>query len=145
MRRLLLDTHALLWALSDVAKLTSEAAALLKDRSGEVFISAASVWEIAIKRNQGKLRVPADFVKSAIERGFTALPISLIHAETAGALPLLHRDPFDRMLVAQAKVEGLTLMSDDPRTGSCAPSTEGLETASPTQEKLLLSETSQSK
>lgn len=113
--RILLDTHALLWALADVGRLSKPTSALLRDTSNEVFFSAASVWEIAIKRNLGKLRVPEQLPRIAAERAFTGLPISMVHAEEAGALPLHHRDPFDRMLIAQARVESLTLLTDDSR------------------------------
>ena len=112
--RLLLDTHVLLWALSDVVRLNKQTDSLLRDPGNEVFLSAASVWEIAIKKNQNRLRAPDNLVKIAIERGFTSLPISFSHAEAAGALPMHHRDPFDRMLVAQATIEDLVLLTDDP-------------------------------
>lgn len=113
--RLLLDTHALLWALGNVPKLSDQAAALLRDSASEVFFSAASIWEIAIKKNQNKLHAPDDLAKIATDKGFTGLPISFSHAEAAGALPMHHRDPFDRMLVAQAKIEELILLTDDPQ------------------------------
>ena len=113
--RLLLDTHALLWWIGDEGRLNKAAFAMIASRDNEILVSAASLWEISTKRNLGKLQAPENMCRVVQEKGFTGLPISLIHAEAAGALPLHHRDPFDRMLVAQAKVEGLTLMSDDPR------------------------------
>ena len=113
--RLLLDTHALLWWIGDEDRLNKASFAMIASRDNEILVSAASLWEISTKRNLGKLQAPENMCRVVQEKGFTGLPISLIHAETAGALPLLHRDPFDRMLVAQAKIEGLTLMSDDPR------------------------------
>ena len=112
--RLLLDTHTLLWWLSEPARLSKDAYASIENQANEVFLSAASVWEIAIKKNQNRLRAPDNLVKIAIERGFTSLPISFSHAEAAGALPMHHRDPFDRMLVAQATIEDLVLLTDDP-------------------------------
>ncbi|MDB5101766.1 MAG: hypothetical protein JWM80_6187 [Cyanobacteria bacterium RYN_339] len=113
--RLLLDTHALLWALGDVAQLHPAAAEAIADGRNAVYVSAASVWEAGIKRALGKLEAPEDLV-GAIERcQFRSLPITPAHAWQAAALPLLHQDPFDRMLVAQAQVEGLTLVSRDER------------------------------
>jgi PIN domain nuclease of toxin-antitoxin system len=114
--RLLLDTHTLLWWVSDDPRLSAHAAALLLDATAEVFISAASAWEIAIKARSGKLE-PGPLVQGfATEmklQGFLALPISLEHAERAGHLPFVHRDPFDRMLIAQAQAENLHLISND--------------------------------
>jgi PIN domain nuclease of toxin-antitoxin system len=78
-----------------------------------VFASAASIWEIEIKSAQGRLEVPPNFIELVEETGFQALPISFEHAVQAGRLPMHHRDPFDRMLVAQARVEALTLASAD--------------------------------
>ncbi|MGH9083094.1 MAG: type II toxin-antitoxin system VapC family toxin [Acidimicrobiales bacterium] len=112
-QRLLLDTHPLLWWLSAEA-IAGEAGDAIADPSSVVAVSAASIWEITIKRQIGKLRFegsPADEVRAA---GFEHLPITAAHAELAGDLPLHHRDPFDRMLVAQAQAEGLTLVSGDP-------------------------------
>lgn len=113
--RLLLDTHALLWWIGDEKRLNKPAFAAITDRANEIFVSAASLWEISTKRNLGKLDAPENMCGIVQEKGFVDLPISMAHAEAAGALPLHHGDPFDRMLVAQAKIEGLTLMTDDPR------------------------------
>lgn len=113
MRRLLLDTHAFLWWLADDPQLGSKARDSVADGRNAVYVSAASVWEISIKRQLGKLTVPDDLERIIDEEGFLALPIAAFHAEQAGNLPLHHRDPFDRMLIAQAQAEGLTLVSAD--------------------------------
>lgn len=114
MRRLLLDTHALLWWLAGDARLGAKATELIAEGRNEVFVSAASAWEIAIKKALGKLTAPDDLEAVVEDEGFTSLPISLFHGERAGALPPLHRDPFARMLVAQAQAEGLDVVSADP-------------------------------
>ena len=110
--RLLLDTHVVLWWLTDDPTLADE----VKDRldlEPEVYISPATVWEVAIKQSIGKLRHPADLPKRIRDSGFSHLPITVDHGIAAGRLPLLHRDPFDRMLIAQAQLEGLTLVTRD--------------------------------
>jgi PIN domain nuclease of toxin-antitoxin system len=109
----LLDTHAVLWWLGD-APLADQARAVIEDGTNLAAVSAASVWEVAIKRSLGKLKAPAGFAQSIVAGGFEPLPITHEHAELAGQLPAHHRDPFDRMLVAQATVEGLTIVSRDP-------------------------------
>jgi PIN domain nuclease of toxin-antitoxin system len=117
--RLLADTHVVLWALLRPKELDRRAARALRAASNEVFASAASLWEIAIKEGLGKLRLPgppAEWLPEALERtGFETLPIAGAHALAAGALPPHHRDPFDRMLVAQAVAEGLTVVTRDVR------------------------------
>lgn len=113
--RLLLDTHVLVWALADPGRLTDGTREALADGRNAVFVSAASVWEVAIKRMTGKLRAPDDLLTTLVATGFSTLPISAEHAMAAGELPLHHRDPFDRMLVAQAAIEGLQLVTDDER------------------------------
>ena len=112
--RLLLDTHVLLWWLADI-DLSAEARQAIADPSNDVAISAASAWEIAIKRALNKLSAPDDLAAQVENSGFTALPIHISHALAAGALPRHHDDPFDRMLIAQAKIEGLTLTTRDER------------------------------
>ena len=109
---ILLDTHAALWWLAD-AELTPGARHVIADTDNLVVVSAASVWEVAVKRALGKLRAPAGFAAAAVDAGFETLAIAFDHAEAAGALPPHHRDPFDRMLVAQAQLEGLTVMTRD--------------------------------
>jgi len=117
MRRLLIDTHVLLWWLADDPALGGTASALIREPRNIVHVSAASLWEISIKRSQGKLRAPAGMNGLIEEEGFRPLAISLFHGERAGDLPLLHRDPFDRMLVAQAQAEGLDIVTADSRIG----------------------------
>lgn len=112
--RLLLDTHALLWWLADDPALDPDAADAIAD-AGVVVVSAASAWEIAIKQALGKLDGPDDLEAEIASNDLTPLPISLRHALAAGSLPAHHTDPFDRMLVAQARLEELTLVSRDPR------------------------------
>jgi PIN domain nuclease of toxin-antitoxin system len=116
--RLLLDTHAYLWWLTNDPRLAGAARDQIEDARTYVAISAAVIWEISIKRARGKLRAPADLEEQLgghLEaQGFSALPIRFDHAFRAGALPPLHRDPFDRMLVAQGQLEGLTIVTRDP-------------------------------
>lgn len=114
MRRLLLDTHAFLWWLVDDPRLGEKARGVIADPANEVFVSAASGWEAAIKAVLGKLELPGPLDAVVEEEGFTHLPISFFHGEQAGSLPPHHRDPFDRMLVAQAQAEGLTVVTADP-------------------------------
>ncbi|MCY4114186.1 MAG: type II toxin-antitoxin system VapC family toxin [Chloroflexi bacterium] len=113
MRRLLMDTHVLLWALGAEQMLGSDVRRALTDPRNDVFVSAATVWEIANKSALGKLRVPDHLAGTIEAAGFSELPVTFVHAEQAGSLPKLHGDPFDRMLVAQAQVEGLTLVTAD--------------------------------
>lgn len=117
MMRLLLDTHALLCTLDDPAELRSQALDAIADERNEVFVSAASAWEIAIKRALGKLVAPADLEAGVSRQGFSALHITFRHAQAAGALPRHHADPFDRMLIAQAQSESLTLVTRDAQMG----------------------------
>jgi PIN domain nuclease of toxin-antitoxin system len=102
-----------LWIVGDDPRLSDHAGRLLADPSNDVFLSAAVVWEVAIKRATGKLEA-ADFTETALAGGVIPLPITIEHAEAAGALPLHHRDPFDRMLIAQAQLEGAAIVSADP-------------------------------
>lgn len=110
----LLDTHVLLWwewQSSDLSRAAREA--LNDQRRNRFFVSAATIWEVAIKRHSGKLDVEGDLTAACHANGFELLPISAEHAELAGVLPLLHTDPFDRMLIAQAKIESLVLLTQD--------------------------------
>jgi PIN domain nuclease of toxin-antitoxin system len=108
----LLDTHLLLWALAAPAKLP--AAARKQIEAAEVFVSAASIWEISIKSALGKLEADPQEVLAAISpAGFVLLPITGEHAAKVRELPSLHKDPFDRMLVAQASVEPMILLTND--------------------------------
>lgn len=109
---LLLDTHVILWWLLDDAALSDEIKDSL-DHEPDVYVSSATIWEVAIKQAMGKLNAPADLPERIRGSGFRELAISFEHAQAAGRLPLIHRDPFDRMLVAQALCEGLTLVTRD--------------------------------
>lgn len=115
--RLLLDTHALLWAVTGDRRLSPNARAALADVSTEVFISAATVWEIATKYRLGRLPGAAPFVQhldaTLRKLGFHGLPIGMDHAHKAGLLDGEHKDPFDRMLIAQTLAEDLTLVSNE--------------------------------
>jgi PIN domain nuclease of toxin-antitoxin system len=110
---LLLDTHVVLWWLTDDPTLADDIKDRL-DREPDVHVSAATIWEVAIKQAIGKLPEPAGLPERIRDSGFTPLPISSEHAIIAGRLPMIHRDPFDRMLVAQAQCEDLTLVTRDP-------------------------------
>jgi PIN domain nuclease of toxin-antitoxin system len=115
--RLLLDTHALLWWLSGDAALAVAARTAIADDSNDILVSAASIWEFATKHRIGKLSgigaVVADLERAVADQGFVGLPIDLRHGQAAGALPGAHRDPFDRMLIAQAMLENLVLVSNE--------------------------------
>ena len=113
MIRLLLDTHAVLWALAEPRKLNGSARRAMEDARNEVFVSVVSGWEIAIERALGKLQAPDDLEAGIRRQGFTPLLVTFQHAEQAGALPPHHSDPFDRMLIAQAQAEGLILVTRD--------------------------------
>ena len=112
---LLLDTHTLIWILSDDPRLAAEARETISDPETHVAVSAASAWEIELKRALGKLAAPDDLAQQAANARFVPLSITLEHAIAAGRLPPHHRDPFDRMLIAQAQLEGLTIVTRDPR------------------------------
>ena len=113
--RLLLDTHAWLWWLSDDRRLGRRARQALGNPRREVYVSAASAWEIAIKAALGKLRMAKADLESEIgANGFLELPIRTRHALQVGRLAPVHEDPFDRMLVAQAQVEDLAVVTGDP-------------------------------
>jgi PIN domain nuclease of toxin-antitoxin system len=112
---LLLDTHVLLWALAFPDRLGSEPRRALESPANSVFVSAVSAWEIEIKRRLGKLRAPAELEGEVRAVRFTELPLRFRHVEALARLPDLHRDPFDRMLVAQAQVDDLTLVTHDRR------------------------------
>ena len=112
---LLLDTHALLWWLDDYPTLSRKAKAAIADGKNMVFISAVVIWEIKIKQALRKLKIPPNFRRVLDDQPFNMLDITVAHAHATGDLPAYHRDPFDRMLVAQAKVEGFTLVTRDIR------------------------------
>jgi len=109
----LLDTHILLWWLSNDKKLSKELRDTITDADNVIYVSSASVWEMSIKSHLGKLSMPDNLDEMLVEKGFLSLSITLEHAVLAGHLPAIHRDPFDRMLLAQAKIEKLTLLTHD--------------------------------
>ncbi|WP_050465658.1 type II toxin-antitoxin system VapC family toxin [Herbaspirillum autotrophicum] len=114
--KLLLDTHILLWAAGQPDRLSSAATALLEAPENELFFSAASLWEIAIKHSLGRddFKVDASVLRRGLlDNGYSELPIVSEHAITVRTLPPIHKDPFDRMLIAQAMVEGITLLTAD--------------------------------
>ena len=113
--RLLLDTHVLLWWFNEPEVLTDQAAEAIGDPANVVYVSAATIWEAGIKSAMGKLRGADRLVARVRAQGLDDLPIELEHAAAAAALPPHHADPFDRLLVAQAREEGLTLVTRDPR------------------------------
>jgi PIN domain nuclease of toxin-antitoxin system len=110
--RLLLDSHVALWWLGDEAWLANEARRCISS-ADQVFVSGVTPWELGIKRASGKILLPDDLVQQLLAAGFEILPISSEHAVAAPALPTYHGDPFDRMLIAQAKNEKLTVVTAD--------------------------------
>ncbi len=113
--KLLLDSHAFLWWLAEDPKLRAEARQAMADPSSIVYVSAATVWELSIKAALGKLDLDgADLVEEIEENGFVELPMTARHSLAAATLPRHHDDPFDRMLIAQARLEGLTLVTRGP-------------------------------
>jgi PIN domain nuclease of toxin-antitoxin system len=122
--RILLDTHALLWWLDGDRRLTRRARVAIADHANRILVSAASAWEISIKARLGKLPgaldVAADIAGAVRSQQFDALDITILHAQKAGRLPGPHRDPFDRMLAAQAQLEDLPIVTNDPVFGAFA-------------------------
>ncbi len=116
--KLLLDTHLLLWAALQPARLSPVARRLLSDLSNALLFSAASLWELTIKRGRDDVQVdPRLLRRGLLDNGYIELPVTGLHALAVGGLPALHKDPFDRILVAQAMVEGITLLTSDPLVG----------------------------
>lgn len=111
--RLLLDTHAVLWSTGDTDRIPSGVRALIEDRRNDVFVSLVSIWEIRIKTAAGKLALDIDLLRTIEDTELGILPITLEHVERTATLPFHHKDPFDRMLIAQARVEGMTLVTAD--------------------------------
>ena len=111
--KLLLDTHALLWALLAPRRLSPTAADAIEDGANEVFVSVVSAWEIEIKRAKGKLPIQVPLSDALSEQRFKTLPVTLPYVLAVESLPRRHRDPFDRMLIAQAQLEGMTLVTSD--------------------------------
>ncbi len=114
MATVLLDTQALLLWSADERKMSTRARLLLEDRRTRAVVSAASVWEMAIKQHRGKLRLPEGYFDALFASDVQLLAITERHALAAGRLPMHHADPFDRMLVAQAQAEGVSLVGSDP-------------------------------
>ena len=113
--KFLLDTHVLLWWLSDNKSLTTKAVTAIRNGENTIFVSAATAWEISIKRVLGKLKAPDGLEETLESNRFHQLPISIRHGLIAGSLPRHHDDPFDRMLIAQAQTEHLTIITHDVR------------------------------
>lgn len=114
--KLLLDTHLLLWAAGEPDRLSTDARALIGAQENELFFSAASLWEIVIKRGLGRddFQVDARLLRRGLlDNGYSELPIGSEHAVAIDSLPPIHKDPFDRLLVAQAMIEGITLLTVD--------------------------------
>jgi PIN domain nuclease of toxin-antitoxin system len=114
--KFLLDTHLLLWTAGDPKRLSAKARKLINEPASELFFSAASLWEIAIKRGLGRddFKVDARLLRRGLlDNGYSELPIVSEHAVAIDSLPPIHKDPFDRMLIAQAMVEGITLLTSD--------------------------------
>jgi PIN domain nuclease of toxin-antitoxin system len=115
--KLLLDTHVLLWSAGEPDRLSTEARTLIAGPENELFFSAASLWEIVIKRGLGRrdFKVDARLLRRGLlDNGYSELPIGSEHVVAIESLPVIHKDPFDRMLIAQAQVEGITLLTSDP-------------------------------
>jgi PIN domain nuclease of toxin-antitoxin system len=111
--KLLLDTHTMIWAFSEPRLLSAQARAAISTRENDVFVSVISPWEIAIKRAKKRLRAPEHLGDVIEAHQFSLLPVLLRHTEAIGSMPKHHGDPFDRMLVAQAIIDGLTLVTSD--------------------------------
>jgi PIN domain nuclease of toxin-antitoxin system len=111
--RLLIDTHILLWADQRPRMIAAKLRAAMRDEANEIVVSAATVWEIAIKRAIGKLRFDRPIVAAVLAFGFEILSVTGAHAEHAGSLPPHHNDPFDRLIIAQAYLEGMVLGTQD--------------------------------
>jgi PIN domain nuclease of toxin-antitoxin system len=121
---LLLDTHILLWWMADDALLTKKARQMIADVDNTIFVSAVNIWEIQLKRSLGKLRISDDFLVQFAKESFESLPLTHVHASAVVDLPWCHRDPFDRILVAQAKAESLRFLTSDLQIASYGPFVE---------------------
>ncbi len=113
--RLLIDSHALLWWRADDGRLSERARQAIESPDALPYFSSASIWELAIKQAKGKLKLPAALPQALLDESFAEVPVGSAHALAAAALPPHHSDPFDRMLVAQAQSDGLTIVTRDPR------------------------------
>jgi PIN domain nuclease of toxin-antitoxin system len=119
--RALLDSHAFLWAVADDARLSDQAREVIRDRRNDILFSPATAYEIALKAAIGRLSLPDPvdvYISSRLGLfGFMPLPVEVHHGVRAGTLPPIHRDPWDRLLVAQAQIEGLPILTTDPAIG----------------------------
>jgi PIN domain nuclease of toxin-antitoxin system len=113
--RLLLDTHAILWALADSPRLSARAREVIEDPANEVVVSAVSAVEIAIKKSLGRLRAPGDLLQAVLDSGFGTTPLGFAEGQVLESLPWHHSDPFDRLLVSQAMVLGIPIVTRDPQ------------------------------
>ncbi|MEK7573686.1 MAG: type II toxin-antitoxin system VapC family toxin [Patescibacteria group bacterium] len=111
----LVDTHIFIWSLNSSRKLSNKAQKILKDPDNNIYVSTASLWEISIKNTAGKLSLKTTLAEMVSLSGFEVIPIMLSHVLQIGKLPLYHKDPFDRMLIAQAKAEKLNLITTDQK------------------------------
>ena len=114
--KLLLDTHVLIWAAGDPDRLSADARALIADTDNELFFSAASLWEVAIKSGLGREDFAVDarlLRRGLLDNGYSELPVASEHAVAIAGLPPIHKDPFDRLLIAQSIVEGIILLTAD--------------------------------
>ena len=125
--RLLIDTHILLWADERPRLIVRPLRAAMRDETNDILVSAATVWEIAIKRAIGKLSFDRPIVAAVLALGFEILPVAGVHAEHAGGLPSHHDDPFDRLIIAQAYLEGMVLGTQDRRMRPYGVATLGLD------------------
>ena len=113
----LLDTHVLLWWLAEPERLSAEATRAIADGANKLYFSAAGAWEMAIKKTLGRLDYPGNLPEVLAANRIEPLPVTLAHALAVADLPLHHRDPFDRIQIAQARLEGLTIVTRDPEFG----------------------------
>jgi PIN domain nuclease of toxin-antitoxin system len=124
--RVLIDTHIFLWWDRQLRNLSRPLRSAIEDDANDIFVSAASIWELAIKRATGKLSFRRSIVDAVAELGFEILPVTGSHAEHAGGLPHHHNDPFDRLIIAQAYLEGMVLGTQDRLMRSYGVATLGL-------------------
>jgi PIN domain nuclease of toxin-antitoxin system len=113
-----LDTHVFVWLVESPEHLAEDVILTLRDMENEIFVSAATFWEIAMNRNRGRMRFPGDIGEEIRAANFVELPVTGAHYEASVALPEIHRDPFDRLIVAQALSEGLVLVTRDKLLGA---------------------------
>ncbi len=116
--KFLIDTHIVLWWYFDSSKLTPVHRRAIADETNEILVSAAAIWEIEVKRRNGKLKCPMDMMERIRDDGFTILPIRADHLVPLRTIPLIHNDPFDRIMVCQALVERIPLISYDPKVNA---------------------------